>query len=250
MLQDHKIIPAARVAALLADAKGDAVFVAADAQRAALVAEVAAGLMPAAVVAYVPSSDALPGDAAPASPANVGHRVAALRRIRAGQAAKPRPRIVLVTTASASAVRHATPDAFDAVPPAVAAGDALDADTLAQTAADIGYITDDRVDEPGEIAVRGQVIDIFPADHDMPVRIELADGAVAAIRRYDPVTQRTTEALDRIELGRAVEPEVADGVSILAHLPGAAMALDPEVEERRERFLRIAAERGKRGRRQ
>ncbi|MDP1027217.1 helicase-related protein [Sphingomonas sp. KR1UV-12] len=241
-------VPTAIVAAALAEADGDVVFVAADAQRAALVAEAVCGLIPDAVVANLPSGDALPGDAAPASPANVGQRVAALRRVRAALNARNRARVVLVTTAEASAVRYPVPDAFDAAPPAIDVGAALDAEAFAAIAAELGYQVDDRVDEPGEIAIRGQVIDIFPVDHETPVRIEVEDGRAIAIRRYDPVTQRTTDTLDRVELGRAVEPAVEKGVPILAHLPDAAVAIDPEVAARRDRFLAIAGERGARRR--
>ncbi len=241
-------VPVPVVAAAIAEMAGDVVFVASDAQRAAMAAEIVCGLIPDAIVAHVPASDALPGDDAPASPANVGHRVAALRRVRAASSGKPRARIVLVTTAEASAVRHPQPANFDAAPPTVTVGAALDVDAFAATMAELGYTGDDRVDEPGEIAVRGQVIDVFPADHEIPVRIELEDGRVAATRTYDPVTQRTVDPLDRVELGRATEPAVERGVSILAHLPDAALAIDSGVEARRDQFLRIARERGPRGR--
>ncbi len=246
---DRGSSPASAVAAVLARAKGDVIHVAVDEQQAIALAAILTAFAPDAVVAHVPASDALPGDAAPASPANVGHRVAALRSVRRALTEKERrPRVILVTTAEAIAMRYPEPAAFDAAPPVVSTGDALDPDAFAQTAADNGYVVDDRVDEPGEIAVRGQVIDIFPADRETPVRLELSDGQVAAIRRYDPVTQRTVEALDRVELGRATEPEIGDGVSLLAHLPDAAVSMEPGAQARRDRFLAIAAERGRRGR--
>ena len=238
--------PPALVAAALVEAGGDALFVAVDEQRAAAIAAVAAGFAPAATVVHLPSSDALPGDAAPASPGNVGRRVAALRRVRAAAAAGER--VLLVTTAEATAVRYPPPDAFDAAPPAVAVGDALDLAAFATLAEELGYVTDDRVDEPGEVAVRGRVADVFPADYDAPVRIEVDEGKVTALRSYDPVTQRTGADLDRVELGRAAEPPATEGVAVLDHLPGAAIAADPGADTRRDRFRAIAAERRGRGR--
>jgi transcription-repair coupling factor (superfamily II helicase) len=240
-------LPVAIVAASLIEHSGNILFVAADEQRAAAVALLAAAFAPDRVVAHVPASDALPGDAAPASPANVGQRVAALRRVRTALANGGA--VVLVTTAEATAVRYPAPAAFDTAPPGLAVGDEIDLDIFAEEAEALGYLVDDRVDEPGEIAVRGQVIDIFPSDHPMPVRIEVEDARVAALRFYDPATQRTTGAIERVELGRAAEPAVdGDGVSLLAHLPGAALADDPQASERRNRFLAIAGERGVRGR--
>jgi transcription-repair coupling factor (superfamily II helicase) len=42
---------------------------------------------------------------------------------------------------------------------------------------ELGYVEDDRVDEPGEVAVRGSVIDLYPGDLAEPVRVEVTDGA-------------------------------------------------------------------------
>jgi transcription-repair coupling factor (superfamily II helicase) len=228
------------VAARLAEALTPAglFFVAADERRAADIAAIAAAFLPEAVVAHLPSSDALPGDEAPASPGNVGQRVAALRAARASGDAP----LVLVASAEASAVRYPEPSAFDTAPPRLATGDALDPEALAATAQELGYVTDDRVDEPGEIAVRGGVIDVFPADRATPVRLEVADGKVASIHAYDPVTQLTTEPLEAVEIGRATEPALGKGVSILAHCADAAVAFDPGAAERRDRFLALAAD--------
>ena len=239
----------AAIAAQLVMEPGDAIFAAADEQRAEAIAAAAAGFAPRRAVVHLPSSDALPGDDAPPSPANVGRRVAALRRLRAVLVEETRPPVLLVTTAEATVVRYADPAAFDVAPPRFAIGDRIEMAAFADIAIDLGYAIDDRVDEPGEVAVRGEVIDVFPADHDRPVRIEVADGAIVAIRAYDPANQRSVGDLDAVEIGRASEPAVADGVSLLAHLPGGAFAFDADGEERRTRFLRIAEDGARRRRR-
>ena len=245
--QDYGIATDAAAAAPLATAiaerldAGNLVYISSDDRRATEIAAIVAALSPDALVVHLPSSDALPGDDAPASPANVGLRLAALRRLRAGVEARHAP-ILLVTTAEATAVRYPAPAMFDAVPPRLAPGDAIDLDAFAATAAEIGYGIDDRVDEPGEIAVRGGVIDIFPVDRDLPVRVEFADGRITALRVYDPVSQLSQGGLEAIEIGRATEPVVEQGETIFAHLPGAAIALDPEAESRRKRFLGVAAD--------
>ncbi len=237
----REAMPVAALAAMLATraAQGDLLFASVDEQRAAAVAAIAAALAPDLAVVHLPSSDALPGDEAPASPGNIGRRVAALRRLRATVGKGP---VLLVTTAEATAVAYAEPTVFDAAPPGIGVGDPIDLAVFAQAAAEIGYVDDDRVDEPGEVAILGSVVDIFPADHDGPVRIVVEDGIVSAINAYDPVTQLTTTAIDRIEIGRASEPEASDGVSILAHLPDAALVSDPGADVRRTRFLTIAEE--------
>lgn len=68
-----------------------------------------------------------------------------------------------------------------------------------------GYFFDERVDEPGEVAIRGEVVDIFPADGELPFRLELADGRIGWIRCYDPLDQRTIADAEDLLLGPASE---------------------------------------------
>ena len=231
---------AARAAELLDG--GDALLVLADEQRAQAVAAALSAAAPAARVLHLPSSDALPGDTSPASPANIGRRVAALHA--AFVAREKGERVAVVTTAEAAARLQAAPQAYDVAPPVVAVGDPIDADAFAATLVDIGYTHDDVVDEPGEMAAHGATIDIFPADAGMPARIEIADGVVAAIRRYDPATQLGTEAVEQVEVGRLCEPPIGDGVALFDHLPDAAVLLDPEAAGRRDRYVALAKDAG------
>ncbi|MEG3176408.1 TRCF domain-containing protein [Sphingomonas sp. RB3P16] len=232
---------AAIVATRLAEAleTGDVLFVASDEQRADAVAEALRCAAPAAAVIHSPSSDALPGDTAPASPTNVGRRVAALRSLRL--ALQEGSRLAFITTAEAAASAYPPPAAFDEAPPTLTQGDAIDMAALAATLAEIGYVPDDRVDEPGEMALRGHVIDLFPADALGPVRIEIVDDAIGAIRLYDPVSQLGTEAIDHVQIGRVTEPKIGnDWVPLFAHLPDAAVAVDPGAAVRRDRFVGLA----------
>ena len=237
----------APLAALLATelSARDLFFIAADEGRAASLAAILAAFAPEARILHLPSSDALPGEDAPASPANIGARVAALRGARLAR--DDGARVALITTAEASVLRYADPQAFEATPPSFAVGDNLQLEGFAELATGIGYHEDDRVDEPGEVAVRGQVVDIFPVDSALPVRIEVEDGQVSAIKRYDPVTQLGGDPLDHVEIGRASEPQAAGGVSLLAHLPGAAVAFDPGADRRRDRFLALSTDALRRG---
>ncbi|MGT2514482.1 hypothetical protein ACVOMT_09815 [Sphingomonas panni] len=199
------------LAAALADEvkTGTLLFVASDEMRAAALAEVLGAFAPQVTVVHLPASDALPGDDAPASPGNAGARVAALRRLRIadgdGQV------VACITTPEATALRIAAPADFDAAPPVLRVGDAIDLIALAERAEGLGYIRDDRVDEPGEVAVRGSVVDIFPADAECPIRVTVEDDHIASIRSYDPVTQRGDADLPEVTIGRAAEPAVGKG---------------------------------------
>ncbi len=219
----------------------DVMLVASDEQRAEAVAAALQCAAPDVLVIHCPSSDALPGEAAPASPANVGRRVAALRLLRQTQAIAGRQKIALVTTAEAAARVYPPPSSFDAAPPALAVDEQLDLKTFAAALEEIGYFADDRVDEPGEMAVRGLVVDLFPADASNPVRVEVEDGRIISIRVYDPATQGTIDEIRSIEIGRVFEPPVGDDwVTLFDHLPGAAVASDPDAPRRRDRFVALA----------
>jgi transcription-repair coupling factor (superfamily II helicase) len=221
-------------------ASDDVVFLADDEQQARALSDILMALLPSTPVFHVPSSDALPGDVAPASPANAGRRVAALRALRLAQAEGGRLHLACILSGEAAGRRYPPPQAFEGAPPTLREGDAIDPGAFAAQLEELGYFADDRVDEPGETAIRGDVIDVFPADAGTPARIELTEGRIAAIRSYDPVTQRTVSDLQQLEIGRAAEPAMDDAVSILAHLSPGLLAVANKAHARRLRFIQLA----------
>lgn len=68
-----------------------------------------------------------------------------------------------------------------------------------------GYTKVEQVMEPGEYAVRGDIIDIFPTGALSPVRIDLFDEDIEKIRTFDPLSQRTTGIIDQYAFGVASE---------------------------------------------
>ncbi|WP_081974405.1 helicase-related protein [Sphingomonas taxi] len=239
----------AETAAALAErlATDDLLYAVADEPRGVALSHALALAMPDAEVLFCPGSDALPGDAAPASPGNVGQRVSALRRIRLLLDAAERPRIACITTGEALARAYPAPQSFAAAPPRVDAGAPIDLEALFASLTEIGYTPDETVDEPGEIALRGQVLDVFPADAGLPLRVEAGDGRVVSLRCFDPGDQRTTGDIDTRELGRVAEPPLADeGVPLCDHVPDARIGIEPAADARRARFLALAADAAKR----
>ena len=77
-----------------------------------------------------------------------------------------------------------------------------------------GYRAADTVMEPGEFAVRGAVMDIFPMGSPHPYRVDLFDDEIDTLRRFDPESQRSAEEIREIRLlpGREVPIDDA-GVS-------------------------------------
>jgi transcription-repair coupling factor (superfamily II helicase) len=77
-------------------------------------------------------------------------------------------------------------------------GSEIDPHDLAELLVDGGFSREDPVDEHGTFAVRGGIVDVFPADAAEPVRIEFVGDRVETLRRFDPATQRSTGAVDQV----------------------------------------------------
>ncbi len=69
----------------------------------------------------------------------------------------------------------------------------------------MGYVQTPTVTEPGDYAVRGGIIDIFPPGQTGPVRLDLFGDVLDGARRFDAATQRTIEKLDVVELAPVSE---------------------------------------------
>ena len=63
-----------------------------------------------------------------------------------------------------------------------------------------GYRNVPQVQEPGDFAVRGAIVDIYPTGSGVPYRIELFDEEVDSIRTFDPETQRSASKVDHVRL--------------------------------------------------
>src|SRR3990170_2055274 len=71
---------------------------------------------------------------------------------------------------------------------------------LAELLADAGFTREDPADEHGEFAVRGGILDVFPAGESQPVRLEFIGDTIESLRRYDASTQRSIETIDQISI--------------------------------------------------
>ena len=101
-------------------------------------------------------------------------------------------------------------------------GDRVRLDALLSQWVDLGYRHEPVVDSPGTFSHRGGIVDIFPPNLDLPLRIELFDDEVDTIRRFDPLTQRSVGAAEEVRLIAAREqlPALA-GADVLVNRAGA-----------------------------
>ena len=107
-------LPPAPLAARLSEALAtrDLLFIAADEGRASAAAAILQAFAPQARVAYLPASDALPGEDAPASPANIGARTAALRALRLAAAEGTRAALDLYRSSYRPSPEYPEPRTF------------------------------------------------------------------------------------------------------------------------------------------
>jgi len=159
-------------------------------------------------VLLLPPWDCLPFDRASPSRDVQGRRLAVFARL----AAKPDGRGRIVVLSPESMVQRAPPTSAIESTFEIAVGRPIDREALAAFARCTGYVEDDRIDEPGEIAFLGGVIDVFPAAADGPVRITVAEDVVSDIRSFDPLSQRTLDGLDAVVLTGASELHLEDAI--------------------------------------
>ncbi|HEY8154583.1 MAG TPA: transcription-repair coupling factor [Myxococcota bacterium] len=110
-------------------------------------------------------------------------------------AASAEPAPVVVTSWSALAVRVPAREALRARTVHLEVGQTIDRDALVQTLVSAGYARMPIVEERGELAVRGGILDLFPPQRARPVRVELLGNEVESIREFDAASQRSQQPL-------------------------------------------------------
>ncbi|MBF0611482.1 MAG: transcription-repair coupling factor [Magnetococcales bacterium] len=110
-----------------------------------------------------------------------------------------RPGTVIFTTPMAMMQRQIPAQTLARHGFQVAEGDRLDLPEFRGFLTTAGYRAVSQVEEPGEFAVRGGIIDIFPPGREQPVRMDLFGDEVEILRLFDPVTQRSVERVRRFQ---------------------------------------------------
>lgn len=198
-------MPAAAVAAGLAEMKTRQsqalVFIATSERRADEIAAALSPMVKDAEVLVLPPWDCLPYDRAAPSRESMGRRMAVLAALNEASA---RP-VFLVASPDAIVQRTPSRERIKARLSLVA-GEALDREVLESFLKDTGYAADERVDEPGEYALLGAVIDVFPPASATPYRIALDEAdRIIEIHAFDPVSQRRGAEVETICLTPAAE---------------------------------------------
>ena len=160
-----------------------------------------AGTLP---VLHFPDWETLPYDVFSPHPEIVSQRIATLYQLPGVK------RGVLVVSAATLMQRIAPRSHITGSGLMLSKGQKLDLAIEQRRLEASGYRHVPQVAEPGDFAVRGALIDIFPMGAAEPYRIELFDDEVESIRSFDPETQRSQQQVEKVELLPAREFPVSD----------------------------------------
>ncbi|HET7576814.1 MAG TPA: transcription-repair coupling factor [Sphingomicrobium sp.] len=178
-----------------------AVIIAADEAAMRALADTVPLFAPEVEVLTLPGWDCLPYDRASPALRVMAERLATLNAL---QAKATRPQL-LVATASAATQRLLTPFRIRQLTRRIAEGERIEREALVEQLHALGYERTDTVAEHGEYAVRGSLIDVFPAGEELALRLDFFGDEIDSIRRFDPIDQRSTDKAEASTLMPASE---------------------------------------------
>ena len=209
------------LAALIAERATPLLVVTPRSSDAALLADGLGAILGAGRVAMFPAWETLPNERLSPQAATVGRRLAVVDRL-VHPHAQDEPLLAVVAPVRA-ALQPMDPRVGRRRPLELAPGP-LGFDGLIDTLVALGYERVPQVESRGQLAVRGGIIDVFPAAHDSAVRLEFFGDELESVRAFGVGDQRSIGVLGRIRIDPAREL-VADAE--LAALAQAAIAGAP-----------------------
>ena len=163
----------------------------ADAMRAALRV-----MAPKTVVLDLPAWDCLPYDRVSPNPEILSRRMSTLAALASVGLTAP---FIVLTTLNAATQKLPARDVMQSASFVANVGDRVDEQQLKGFLARMGFSPVSTVAEPGDFAIRGGIVDIYPPGDGGPVRLDFFGDVLDGARRFDPTTQRTTQKLSSVE---------------------------------------------------
>ncbi len=129
--------------------------------------------------------------------------------------------VTVITTMDAFLDGLPHPDEIEKERIHLSGGDVIDFTRFQEQLSRLGYARESQIEGPGQFAVRGGIMDVFPLTEELPVRIELWGDEIDSIRSFDVESQRSVENLQEVTLYPASENwrEGMETVSFLEYFP-------------------------------
>ncbi|WP_421998733.1 transcription-repair coupling factor [Reyranella sp.] len=177
----------------------DILHVARDGQRLERLQDGLRFFAPEREVLVFPAWDCLPYDRLSPHPDIVAERLETLVRLAAPRKPGSPARIILASVGAA--LQRVPPRGLYAEAAVVVKkGQTVDPAWLSRFLGENGYGRSETVMEPGEFAIRGGLVDLFPPGTPEPVRLDLFGDVLEEIRSFDPMSQRSTGTRDEVVL--------------------------------------------------
>lgn len=188
--------------------------------------ELVGGNEPNSIVA-LPTRDVLPFQNLSPHPEIQEERAVALWKIATGAIS------IVVAPVVSTALRLRSAEYYADLARTVRRGETIDVDSLLRHLNTVGYLSTDVVEMPGEYALRGGILDVYPPEADRPLRIEFFGDEVESIRKFDPASQRSSNPVDETMLLPLTETPVSEELlgAIHARLSGKRITGAEEVVE-------------------
>src|SRR5689334_10556750 len=196
--------------------------IARDANRLVTLQDALAFLAPDVTVLTFPAWDGVPYDRVAPNADTIARRIATLSELTHRETAGNTSSLIVLTTVNA-VVQRVPPRGFIAASSMrLAAGNAVSMQELVERLEVSSYGRAGTVTDPGQYAVRGGILDLYPPGAQ-PVRLDFFGDTLESIRAFDPETQRTAARLDSVEL-----------------LPMSELVLTPDVRRAfRQRYVEL-----------
>jgi transcription-repair coupling factor (superfamily II helicase) len=188
--------------------------------------ELTGGNEPNSIVS-LPTRDVLPFQNLSPHPEIQEERAVALWKIATGAVS------VVVAPIAATALKLRSAEYYADLARSVRRAETIDVDSLLSHLNTVGYLSSDVVEMPGEYALRGGILDVYPPEADRPLRIEFFGDEVESIRKFDPASQRSQNPVEEALLLPLTETPVSDELlgAIHARLSGKRITGAEEVVE-------------------
>jgi transcription-repair coupling factor (superfamily II helicase) len=175
--------------------------VALDDQRLAILEDQISFFSPGMDILRFPAWDCLPYDRVSPAADIIARRLATLAKL----AVPPEGPLIVLTTINAILQRVVPKSTIAAATFAAAPGQSLDSSKLIAFLSENGFSRTGTVVDPGDFAVRGGIIDIFPPGAEAPIRLDFFGDTLESIRSFDPQSQRSMATLKSFSLNPANE---------------------------------------------
>ncbi|HEX5414427.1 MAG TPA: DEAD/DEAH box helicase, partial [Chloroflexota bacterium] len=145
----------------------------------------------------------------PSHPNTIQARLRALRLLASGRAGA-----VVVASVRALMRPVMAPDRFRALSRTLRSGEVARPTDLVSTLLNLGYTQEALVEYAGGFSRRGGILDVYPVDAELPVRLEFFGDEIESIRQFDPTTQRSRGAVAELVLSPSRDVPLASPEAI------------------------------------